>query len=128
MIRIANKKGSVALTTVIVVTAILLISGVSLALTSGDLAKATKNFTNRFIAKAYSQSCLEESLLKIKSGYTGTFTMTVDLGSCSSTVAINGSNSNYRDLTLQGVQGSNNFKETRTYDISQTPYLLITIN
>lgn len=84
-----DKKGSIAITLVIVISSMLLAGGMNLLLSNIDFTRATVNYRSRQIAVIISKSCLEESLYKLKEdiNFTGTFSVPFTDGNCDSTVS-----------------------------------------
>jgi hypothetical protein len=59
--------GSIALITVIVISGILLASGIAVVMLSADLAMSSKNYTAKVRMETALRTCLEESLFRVKS-------------------------------------------------------------
>ena len=77
-------KGYIALTTVLVILPLLLITGIdSLYKNTTSLIVGKMNYDYQ-ILRSNSETCLEEAVYKIKRGgtYTGTFTLSMDNWSC----------------------------------------------
>ncbi len=78
------KRGAVALTSVIVMLAILLLAGISVSITSIDVSVISRNFESTISSKVASRTCLEEAMYKISYNilYTGNFNYVFDNVSC----------------------------------------------
>ncbi len=118
-------KGSIALTTVIVISSLLLFSGITLILTSIDLAFATKDYNGLTLAKIRASSCFEESLLNIKNTptFTGTGTITATDGSCTYTVS--NESVTIKSILITSTFGEFAYSETKRLDTSFTPYKVL---
>jgi hypothetical protein len=81
-------KGYVALTTVLVILPLLLITGVNAIYSNMTSLIVGKMNYDYQILQTHAETCLEESVYKIKWGvdYTGTFTLDMEDWSCTSTV------------------------------------------
>lgn len=81
-------KGYVALTTVLVILPLLLITGVNAVYSNMTSLIVGKMNYDYQILQTNAETCLEESVYKIKWGvdYTGTFTIDMEDWSCTSTV------------------------------------------
>jgi hypothetical protein len=75
------------------------------------------------ISKINANSCLEESMYKLKKdlNYRGSFSMTFTNGSCTSTLSNHTENVDLVDIAVSGVYGSNNFPILKIADISEDP-------
>jgi hypothetical protein len=82
-------KAAVALTTLIVVSSMLLLSGVTLMMINIDLAHSNKSVNSNMINRINADSCLEEGLLRLSNdpSYTGTFSLTFEDGNCNGTIS-----------------------------------------
>lgn len=117
-----NYPGNIALTTVLVFSGLLVLTGITVIIQAIDFGESTSSYTRQIYAQNTSFSCLEESLYRLSGNisYTGTFQINkVNGGSCSATVSGSGSGkivsieSNYRDA---------NFNTTKNVDTSQFPF------
>jgi hypothetical protein len=123
-VRKVNCEGSVALITVLIITATLLSTGVALVLISLDLSMATKDALSRQRVEAMKQTCVEESLsrLKASAGYSGTLTYSYNGDTCSSTVTTDLNDPNVRVLAVTGTTDGYSLDETVRVDISTEPF------
>lgn len=87
--RTKKQSGYIALTTVLIVTTILVLGGVTLAISAVDYNISVEGSTTSVLMKNTNSACLEESLYRLKnnSAYTGTFTVALNSESCSGTVS-----------------------------------------
>ena len=122
---IKNKKGTITLTTVILFTAMLMIAGVTLTLTSIDLSNNTKSFNNINLAQIRSSTCIEESVYRVKAStsYTGTFTSTYSDGSCVGTIT-NDSAPSRKVASITSSVGTSNYVTIKYIDYSTTPFTI----
>ncbi|WKZ30836.1 MAG: hypothetical protein QY318_03230 [Candidatus Dojkabacteria bacterium] len=121
----AKYEGAIALTTMLVVMAVLTASGIALVLTSINLRNSTRAYYNAKVAAAYVTNCLEESVdrLKIDKSYTGTMEITLDGGDC--TVVV--SNAAQQDIKVIDVTSTaDQYEVDRQFrlDTSDYPYTL----
>ena len=112
--------------TIILVSNILLITGVSLLITSVDQSKSILSYKNEETLQLYVQSCLEESLFKVNTNrsYTGTINLTVGDIVCQADVS-NDADPNYKNINLTGTRGEYNYLEIVTVDISGEKVVLV---
>jgi len=121
--RTNNQKGSVALTTVIVISAILLFSGISILITNIDLTRVANDYNNRLVVTLGIESCFEESLYKLKYDrtYTGTINLSNGFGDCSSLIEDDGVD--IKKFTLTSNLDEYYYEVTRRVDISVFPFV-----
>ncbi len=121
--QLKKEKGSIALTSVIILSTMLLLAGIGLIVATIDLTVATKSFYNINTARTEARGCLEESLYKItrNTSYTGTFSLTYSTGSCSATVA-NDVPSTTKIVTITGTVDSNNVTVVKKIDTAVSPF------
>lgn len=119
------KKGSIALTTVIVLTGILLLGGITLTLNSIDLSSGTKDYFARNLAETRLRSCIEESLLKLKSNqaFAGNVVVTYSDGNCTS--VISNESATVKILTITSTVDEYTLSEIKRVDISTDPDTLL---
>jgi hypothetical protein len=120
-----KQSGSIALTTVIIITAILLSGGITLLLTSIDLSNMRKGQTATTKAQFQYQSCLEEAVRRIKlnSSYTGTITVNPSGTLLCTAVVTNDSNpTNKVVVTTVTI---NNYTQEFTRKVSSTTLQII---
>lgn len=118
-----KKRGVIALTTFVLISAILLVAGSTLILTNIDLSKTSKDFLNKNLARIHSYSCLEETLYKISnnSGFTGQIDFTFTNGNCSAIISVNSLNPLHRDVDLAGIYSGYYYTENKLIDVSTMP-------
>jgi type II secretory pathway pseudopilin PulG len=118
-------KGVIALTTLLVVTAILLFSGLTLLITSSDLTQSVARSSRALLAEVYAKSCLEEAMYKISrdSNYTGTVTNSFSDGNCQAAVT-NGGSSSTKNIALTANSGTYNYSRSYVADSSTNPLSL----
>jgi hypothetical protein len=116
-------KGNITLTTVLFVSVILLLGGITLVITNIDFTLASKGFYNGTLAQIRSRTCLNDSLLRLKTNtaYTGSFTISFTDGTCSATVA-NGSSANTKTISLSAAVNGYSYSQTKNVDTSVIPF------
>ncbi len=121
------KKGSVALTTVIIISGILIFGGVVAVISSIDVINATNNNINVEISKIYSGTCFQESLHKLKTnpGYEGTVNYADNGNNCSAVVTTNSGNSDIKDIQISSTYNNHTFTEFKQIDTSTDPFEII---
>ncbi len=124
---ISLKKGSAALTTVILVSGILFSAGLGLILLSMDLALTSKGFNLKTRTEFNTLSCLEESLRLIKNNesFVGTISPNNPVGSCTANITIDSVNPNYRVVQVTSSIQNYTFSKTEKVDISTDPITLV---
>jgi hypothetical protein len=120
-------KANISLTTVLVTTTIILLGGISVLLSSMDLANITKSSYNKMLNELRSRSCLEEGLrrIKINTGFTGTASITYSDGNCVATVGNDPSDSNKKIITIVSTLAEYQYNLTKHIDISTDPFTII---
>lgn len=122
---ITKYRGSVALPTVILISSILLISGINVVLLSIDIRKASKSYYLYTEARLNAQSCLEEgiAILKFDPDYVGSIEISED------TVVCDGSETNIGgDPTLKELIVSSTFENSvyqMTYEVNVADYPVV---
>lgn len=126
MIDKGNKSGVIALTTLILVSAMLLFGGLTLVLTSIDLIKVAEGNNAKLINQNRVTSCLEESLYRLRKnpGLSGQIVIPFADGNCTSDITVN-ANPDLRDLTVNGTYKEFTSTSNFQVDISQNPPVLI---
>ena len=120
-------KGIVALTTLLIMSTVLIVSGISVVYLSIDSAAVSRNYVNLNHAKSNIQSCLDEALLRItlNRGYTGTANVIIDGTSCTFTVSNHPTNTNYKDVLVSSSFEVNYFSKSFTVDKSVSPIQVV---
>jgi len=119
------KQGSAALTTVIIISFLLLIGGVTLILSNIDLAVSTSDFTNKIQAEIQSQTCLEEAMRKVKSlvAFTGSVNATFSQGNC--TAQVFDFSPGIKQIDISSTIGSYTYNLTRRIDVSTEEFVIV---
>ena len=117
------KKGSVALTTVILVSGILLTIGVTIILIGKDLAKSSRSYFNYVQAEINSTTCLEEGLERVKKNLSieDTFTIPLQEGSCTVIIS-NDTNPGIKKFEITSEYQENSYGIIKKVDTSKNPF------
>lgn len=117
-----NNKATITLTTVLIITVVLLYSGIALLYAVIDLRRANQVNFEHTLAQLRFQNCLEESLYKLTKNlsYTGNFTITFSDGECSSTVATT-ANVNIKSINILSTYKQVGYNKITSVDISSAP-------
>ena len=120
---IAKYKGSISLTTVLVIGSMLMLSSLVLLVSSLDLLSSTKAYSDHKIAQINTNTCLEEAMVKIKAnpGFTGTATITVNKGTCIYNVTNYQGNPAQKSIQLTGSLNGTIFKIVKLADTTKSP-------
>lgn len=118
-----KKKGAAALITLIILSTVLLLTGITLVLNSIDLNRSLKGFISSQFLFIQSRSCLEDAMSKLQfnSGFNGTVTFNSNGITCQAVVSNNAGNSNYRDINLSANNGEFYYSELKIVNISTNP-------
>lgn len=117
-----NYSGNIALTTVLVFSGMLVLTGITIIIQAIDFGSSTSSYTHQIYAQNTSFSCLEESLFKISSNpsYTGSFQISsTNGGTCDATVTGTAPN---KSVSIESSYRSSNYNTTKSIDTSQTPF------
>lgn len=119
-------KGVVALTTMLVVMAVLTASGIALVYTSINLRNSTQAYYHSKLASVYMSNCLEESVdrLKYDQAFTGTFNFSQNGENCDVTVS-NDPQPDVKVIDITSISDSYQVDKQFRLDISDYPYLLL---
>ena len=124
----SNETGAIALTAVIVITAILLTGGIAIAYTNIDIARASKNFTSSKFAKNTTVTCLEEAMNRFKSNtsYTGTINFAYPDGdsTCQAIVADDAGNPGFKTVDLTGAYEEYSYTESKLVNTNVEPFVI----
>lgn len=122
-----SERGNVALSTVIIVCSVLLLGGVALVLASANLAHSTKNYESRMILEGISRTCLEESLIKLKSEptYEGQVQYSNSHGSCTATIATDLVDPDLKNIVSESELDEYLLTSTTVVDVSTSPFQII---
>jgi hypothetical protein len=120
-------QASISLVTVIIMSAILLLGGLTVISSTIDLAKSNQDSIYHELNVFRIRSCVEEALNRIKfnHAYTGTASITFTDGNCSAVVTNDpGGNLNMKYITI--TSQINNFYHSvgKIVDITNTPFLV----
>lgn len=116
-------RANVSLTTVLVTSAIIILSSITVILNVIDMSRNSRNNMMYELNSMRSDSCIEESMHRIKynPNFTGTVSITFSNGNCESIVSIDPGNPNIRILALTAQTDDYYFSITKKADISQSP-------
>lgn len=121
-----NKRGAVALISVMIVTTVLLLTGLTVINYSIDSAKIGYSNNNGEIASMYANTCIEEVMYRLKGTPTYTtagVTLTLTNGSCTFVVS-NSSPTTMKIVTATGVYSDSKYIESKKVDTTTTPHTL----
>ncbi len=124
---VKKQDGAIALTTLLIVFSILLFSGTTLILLATDFSKSLSAVNNGSIAQIHAQSCMEESLIRLKENiyYSGSITINIDNGYCQADVSIDQTNNNYRDIEVSSYKFDSSYYQSSIVDISGDEFVII---
>lgn len=114
-----NLRGNVALTTVLVFSAMFVFTAIAIIFQAMDFANSTTSYTNQIYAQNTAFTCLEEAYYKISRdpsygvGSPGTFTVEIDPNRLCSAVVENTNDSN-RVITIESSYRTANYNTKRT--------------
>lgn len=113
----------VALPTVVLISSVLLIGGLSLVAMSIDVRKSSKGFGQYVKASMQAEVCLEESvqILKYDPTYTGNFNLTFPTGECDSFVSNIGGDPNLKEVVVTSVFEDSDYEKKYQVDVSDYP-------
>jgi len=119
------KRATVALTTILVLSAMLLFGGLVLVISGIDNNIVSESYLN-VLSKLKARSCLEEVLLKLSRDtlYIGTTQITFTDGQCSAVVT-DDVQPNIKLVNITSSTEEFNYQEQKRVDVSQSPPLLI---
>ncbi len=124
-----NKKldAAVALTTLIVIMAILLSAGTTLIMLNVDMSKSARDYLNTVQNDFDIESCLQESLLKLKHNplYAGNETIMLSSIECNIEVTVNLENPDYRDVIVAIDDPEYPYKKGITVDTSSSSIKIV---
>jgi len=120
-------KGSIALTTVLLIGVMITAGSIVLVLTTVDLSRSTKQVESGQRVKEESRTCLEEAMYKLTRvpTYLGEVSYTNTDFYCTATVAEVPGQPNQRAIAVNGVFGEYISGQTYTVDLSTEPYQLL---
>lgn len=121
-----NKKGAVALISVIIITSVLILTGITVINYSINSSKIGYSNNDGEIAFLYANSCIEEVMYRLKGTPTYTtagVTLTLANGSCTFVVT-NSSPTTMKLVTATGVYSDSKYIENKKIDTTTTPHTL----
>jgi len=122
-----NTKGTIALVTVIVLSGILLSSGIAVVLLSADLALSSKNYAAKVRMETALRTCLEESLFRIKADldFVGNVSYTNGHQECSALVENDPVTPDVKIITVNASFENYGTSDVFRADVSSEPFQLI---
>lgn len=116
-------RGNISLTTVIIVGALLIVSGMAVLSNAIDVSMSTKSYFNRIIGDMRVAACLEEGMYKISRTptFVGTVSLTYPDGSCQVVVDNIGGDPTKKSLAVTGVFGEFTVTRTKKADTTTSP-------
>jgi hypothetical protein len=123
-----KRRGSIALTTVLVISSLLIIGGLALGVSSMDYSESIKSYNSLSVMKMHREACFDESLYRLKTNrtLTGSFLLNFENGTCTANIQST-SNANIKSVTLSATNESYNSQEVKGVDTSQTNLIIVTI-
>lgn len=118
-----NYNGGVALTTVIIIMALLISSGLTVVIAGIDHRRAASSQVANTKARINSRSCLEEAVQKIKfnPNFVGSLSLVAVDGGCEATIS-NDTNPTVKVVSYKGSYGESNYSTTAKVDFSTYPF------
>lgn len=119
--------GSITLSLVVVIGAMLLFAGITLVFVGIDLARTTTSFDNHILVNTYVSSCFDESMYLVNKDktYTGNSSISFVDGSCSS--GVTDETVNIKVLNITGQKGDYYGGKIYRVDTTSKPYTILTI-
>lgn len=124
---IRRKKGTIALTTLLVLTTTLTLVGISIVYLSIDSASISRSYYNLNIAKSYSQSCLDEALFKIalNPSFTGSGELNNQSNNCSYIVENDPVVNTTKNINIISNFETSNYSKIFRVDSTTTPITVL---
>jgi len=118
---------NISLTVVLVITTILILGGLTVLISSVDLAHSSKSANVKMLNELRSRSCVEEGLYRIKLNimFTGQASIVFTDGNCVNNITIDPQNANIRIFTISSVINEYQFDIVKHIDITQHPYIIV---
>jgi len=122
--RSENYKAYVALTTILIIIPILLMGGIALLYSNMNLLISTQSMYASSLSNNEYNTCLEESVLKIKrdNNYTGTLTINFPSYTCTAVISNYMGNTNIKQIDITVTSGIYTYNRVQIVDISISPY------
>jgi len=123
-------KGYIALTTVLVILPVLLLTGINSLYKNTTTLIVAKMSYDFEILKSNSETCLEEAVYKIKRGgtYTGTFNLAMDNWNCTVTVTDKAGFTGIKVIDILALDSNGaEYKTVKELNINTDPFELSNI-
>lgn len=122
-----KKRGNIALTTVILVSSILVLGGLTLIASSVDYSASVKGFSKAPLADTLSDSCFEDSMyrLKLNKTFTGTTNLTLGTNQCSTNIQNDAGNNSIKIITITSTLDNYTFNKVKRVDVSGSKYVVL---
>ena len=121
-----KENGYIALTTVLILIPILLMTGIALIYSNISLLVSTQSLYASALSNTQYSTCLEESILKVKRNhtFTGTSNLTFTNFSCTSVISDYQGNTNTKKIDITITSGIYTNVRTQIVDISVSPFIV----
>lgn len=122
-----EKKGAVALTAVILIVGMLLVSGVTITLLLINQTFRSRNYNDHFVSRAASRTCLEVSLFRVSFdiSFTGPLSEIIGEVECYSTVSDVPGNPLQKSIEIHSTYSDLHFYDTKVVDLSTNPIQIV---
>jgi hypothetical protein len=119
-------RGNISLTTVIIVGALLIVSGMAVLANAIDVSMSTKSYFNRTMGDIRVAACLEEGMYKLSRTptFVGTVSLTYPDGSCQVVIDTIGGDPTKKSLAVTGVFGEFTVTRSKKADTTTSPMTL----
>lgn len=119
----ARFRGNIALTTVILVSALLVVSGMAVLTNAIDIAMSTKSYFNRVVTEVHTSTCVEEGMRKLVQlpTFTGSVTVTYPEGNCQVAIADVVGFPTQKTMVITTVFREYSITRTKKVDTSTSP-------
>ncbi len=116
-----KSKGSIAITTILVISSVLVAGGLSIAYSTMDYSRSLEGHNSVVTLRMKLDACFEEGLFKLKASrsYTGSYSINFIDGICNGTIINDSNNLNYKIINLSSTTKTFTQKDVRAIDISQ---------
>ena len=120
-------EGSIALITVIVISGILLASGIAVILLSADLAIASQDYSAKVRMESALRTCLEESLFRVKGDidFVGDVSYTNGFQQCSSVVSDDPITPDVKIISVDASYDGYGTTDEFSVDVSSEPFQIL---
>jgi hypothetical protein len=122
-----NKRGMIALVSLIFLSTVLMVTGTTVLFTSIDLTRSTSEFFKGNLSQASAQSCIEEALKKIQDNksFTGNLNITTSSSTCTGTITNQGADNSIKIISISNTQDSRTYSITKRVNTTVDPIVLI---